>query len=203
MRRSTDCGRHGGRRLSALIAVAVTALAMAAAAPVRAADKDASWEAARQFDRFLDDHPWVARDLQRDPALANDPRYIEDHRSLGDFLEDHPDVRRQLRRDPWAVLRRQHRVERAERRDHEITRDELRSLDRFLHDHPAVARDLRGDPSLVNSRHYLADHPSFRDFLHDHPAIREEMQSNPYTFLRRSERHRDESDRDEQPRRKH
>jgi phage-related protein len=167
----------------------VAALVVAGSGGTASAYDDTSLEAARRFDGFLDDHPWVARDLQRDPSLANDPGYLEDHRSLREFLEEHPTVRGELRRDPYAVLRREHRMEREERRDRAITREEMQRFDRFLHDHPAVAHDLRADPSLVNSRGYLGDHPGFRDFLRDHPAIRQELQDNPYAFMRRWERY--------------
>ena len=179
-------------RIGALAAILIAANVVATIGTCRdvlAYDDDASWEAARRFDRFLDDHPWVARDLQRDPTLANDEGYIADHRSLREFLEDHPTVQRELRRDPYAVLRREHRMEREERRQREITRDDMQHFDRFLRDHPGVGHDLRGDPSLVNSRGYLADHPGLRDFLRDHPAIREELQDNPYAFMRRWERY--------------
>ena len=60
------------------ITVAATIVALTAlAAPrdARADDGNASRDAVR-LDRFLDDHPWVARDLQRDPTLANDPGYL-------------------------------------------------------------------------------------------------------------------------------
>jgi hypothetical protein len=172
------------------VAMATIALTISGVASAHARD-DASWECTRQFDRFLDDHPWVARDLQRDPTLANDWRYLQDHRSLREFLENHPALRRELRHDPYAVLRRRHRLERERRGGREITRDDLARFDRFLRDHPGVAHDLRGDPGLVNSRRYLADHPSFRDFLRDHDAIRQEMQDNPFAFMRRREQHRD------------
>jgi phage-related protein len=173
---------------TALIAAALVIAAVGTCNEALAYDDD-SWEAARRFDGFLDDHPWVARDLQRDPTLANDPGYLEDHRSLRDFLADHPGVRSELRRDPYAVLRREHRMEREERRDRDITREEMQRLDRFLHDHPGVAHDLRSDPSLVNNRSYLGDHPGLHDFLRDHPAIRQELQDNPYAFMRRWERY--------------
>ncbi len=186
-----------------MLAIATAIATIVAVVPRPAAAADVSSEDVRAFDRFLDDHPWVERDLQRDPALVNDPRYIDDHRSLADFLGDHPDVRRELRRDPYAMLRRQHRIERAERRGREISRQDLDRFDRFLRDHPAVAHDLRSDPSLVNSRRYLADHPSFQDFLRDHPDIREELQDNPYAFMRRFDRYRTDESRHEQRRGKH
>ncbi len=183
----------------AAAAILSALLVIGSASPLVAYDEAISWDTVRQFDRFLDDHPWVARDLQRDPTLVNDRRYLEDHRSLSEFLGDHPEVRRELERDPYAVLRREHRVAREERRGHEIGRDEMERFDRFLRDHPAVAHDLRGDPTLVNSRGWLGDHPSFRDFLRDHPTIRQELQDNPYASLRRWERFVDRADRPRKP----
>jgi hypothetical protein len=181
--------------IMAVLGIVVAVVLVATAAPASAHDDDLSPEAIRRFDRFLDDHPWVARDLEGDPTLVNDPRYVADHRSLADFLDDHPDVRHELRRDPYAVLRRLHRLERAERRNREISRRDLQEFERFLRDHPGVAHDLRGDASLVTSRRYLADHPSFQDFLHDHPDVREELQQNPYAFLRRFERYQHDDER--------
>jgi phage-related protein len=181
-----EAGRH--RTLALAVATAAIVLGLVGVATKVGAADDVPWGAVQRFDRFLDDHPWVARDLQRDPTLANDDRYLDDHRSLREFLAKYPGVRRELRQDPYAVLRREHRVEREQRGAREITRDEMQRFDRFLRDHPGVAHELRDDPSLVNSRGYLGDHPGFRDFLHDHPAIRQELQSNPYAFMRRWER---------------
>src|SRR5437868_10561572 len=92
------------RGVLAAVAVALVVVAVGGGHNAWASEDDASGEAAQRFDRFLDDHPWVARDLQRDPTLANDPGYLGDHRSLREFLDDHPGVRRELRRDPYAVL---------------------------------------------------------------------------------------------------
>ncbi len=187
-------------RTLAVLAIAAAAVVAATSTPVFAQHDGASSEDVRRFDRFLDDHPWVARDLESDPALVNDPRYVGEHRSLADFLDDHPDVRRELRRDPYAVLRRLHRIERAQRREREISRRDLDAFDRFLRDHPGVAHDLRGDASLVTSRQYLHDHPSFQDFLRDHPDVRGELQENPYAFLRRFDRYRhDDGDHGRRP----
>ena len=186
----------GIRRTLTIVAVAAAIALGIVGGPARAVayPNELSRGEVRELDRFLDDHPWVARDLRRDPSLVNDRRYLDDHRSLREFLTDHPSIRRALRDDPWAVLRREHRYDREERRDREITRDDLRRFARFLHDHPAVAHDLRSDPTLVISRRYLATHRSFRDFLADNPEIREELQDNPYAFLRRFERYQRETE---------
>ena len=170
-------------------AAAIVAMVVVAAPRQACAADDGSVASdAARLERFLDDHPWVARDLQRDPALANDVRYLDEHRSLREFLADHPDVRRALWADPHAVLRRAHRLERAARERRTIGHDDMALFDRFLRDHPEVVHDLHDNPSLVNDAAYLGDHPSFRDFLHEHPAIRQELQDNPYSFMRRWER---------------
>jgi GrpB-like predicted nucleotidyltransferase (UPF0157 family) len=175
------------RPLVTLLLLLLLLLAVLAPGARCARAAESGWDAAA-LARFFDDHPWVARDLQRDPTLANDTPYLEAHRSLREFLVGHPDVRRALRDDPHAALRRAHAVERAARARRELDPAELARLDRFLHDHPEVRRDLHGNPALVNDRSYLADHPSFRDFLRDHPTLRQEFQDNPWAFMRRDER---------------
>jgi hypothetical protein len=187
--RSRSPHRPACRRALTVVATIVALSALAAPRYTCAADDGNASRDAVRFARFLDDHPWVARDLQRDPTLANDARYLEEHRSLREFVANNSDVRRALRADPYAVLRHAHRIERAAREHREIGREEMARFDRFLRDHPEVVHDLHGDPSLVNDRAYLGDHPSFRDFLHEHPAIRQELQDNPYTFMRRWDRY--------------
>jgi hypothetical protein len=53
-------------------------------------------EEMRDFNHFLNQHPRIAADLQRDPSLAYNSRYLNDHDNLKDFLHNHPQVRRQL-----------------------------------------------------------------------------------------------------------
>jgi hypothetical protein len=193
----------GVGRVVTIVAVATVLAIIAGPGRSVAYSEDVSREQVRELDRFLDDHPWVERDLRHDPSLVNDGDYLDDHRSLREFLDDHPSIRRALRQDPWAVLRRERRYDREERRDREVGRDDLQRFTRFLHDHPAVAHDLRSDPSLVISRRYLATHRSFRDFLADNPEIREELQDNPYAFLRRVERYERDAERHGKPPRRH
>jgi phage-related protein len=68
---------------------------------------DRRWDSDREiasFERFLDDHPRVAQDLRRNPSLANNGDYLEDHKELRDFLRDHPGIREELRVNPRAVM---------------------------------------------------------------------------------------------------
>jgi hypothetical protein len=174
-------------RVHRVLAVIVSVALGLAVATTSAAARSAGWDPA-PLAKFFDDHPWVARDLQRDPALANDARYLEEHRSLREFLADHSETQRAFRADPYAALRRTHEVERTARQRREIDPAEIERLDRFLRDHPEVRSDLNADPARVNDPGYLTKHPAFRDFLRDHPELRRELQDNPWAFMRRYER---------------
>ena len=56
------------------------------------------------FHHFLNEHPRIASDLQRDPSLANNSRYLHDHDTLRDFLHAHPQVRRELAANPARAM---------------------------------------------------------------------------------------------------
>lgn len=58
----------------------------------------------QHFHRFLSHHPKVAADLQRDPSLASDSRYVNHHGDFQDFLHKHPRLRRELAANPGYVL---------------------------------------------------------------------------------------------------
>jgi len=56
------------------------------------------------FHRYLNDHPRVAADLERDPGLANSSRYLHEHDHLREFLHNHPQVRQELSANPGRVM---------------------------------------------------------------------------------------------------
>jgi hypothetical protein len=61
-------------------------------------------EQMRDFNHFLNEHPRIAADLQRDPSLAYNSGYLHAHDNLKDFLHNHPQVRRQLAANPGYAL---------------------------------------------------------------------------------------------------
>lgn len=66
---------------------------------------DSLSEEMQDFQHFLNNHPNVAADLQRDPWLANNSHYVNNHGDFKDFLHKHPQVRRQLAANPGYALR--------------------------------------------------------------------------------------------------
>jgi GrpB-like predicted nucleotidyltransferase (UPF0157 family) len=139
----------------------------------------------RNFDRFLDAHPEIDADLQKDPTLVNNQQYLDAHPALRDFLAKHPGVREELKETPRYFMLRERRFE---RHGGDITRQELRNFDRFLDAHPEIAEDLRKNPKLIDDQNYLANHPALNDFLAKHPGVRKEVAENPRLFMRRERR---------------
>jgi hypothetical protein len=84
--------------LSLLIALSFTL----ATATVSSADS--LREEMGDFQHFMREHPRIASDLQRDPSLANNRRYLNDHDNLRDFLHNHPQVRRELSVNPGRAM---------------------------------------------------------------------------------------------------
>ncbi|HEY3129818.1 MAG: hypothetical protein DMG84_15635 [Acidobacteria bacterium] len=173
-----------GLFLAALMAVPSFARAQ------NTADNDTTRQELRTFDQFLDNHPQIANDLKKHPALVNDAGFVRQHRELGDFLRDHPRVREELKENPGAFMNRERGLERTEapdrdKPDNDTTRAELGSFDQFLDSHPAVAKDLKQNPNLINNPQYLSKHPGLKDYLQDHPRVREEVKENPGAFMSR------------------
>jgi hypothetical protein len=82
----------------------------------RAADQksDITKSELRNWDEYLDKHPDVQRDLNKNPNLINDPAYVNKHPHLKDFLEDHPNTREELKENPKAFMHREKTYEKTE-----------------------------------------------------------------------------------------
>jgi hypothetical protein len=63
-------------------------------------------------DRYLDQHPEVAQQLNANPRLVDNHRYVEKHPGLDEFLENHADARRQWKSHPYKFMRRENRYDR-------------------------------------------------------------------------------------------
>ena len=75
---------------------------------------DLTKQEVKTWDSFLDSHPGIAQDLQRDPQKVNDPGWVSRHPELQSFLGDHPKVREELKENPSKVMNREKGFERSE-----------------------------------------------------------------------------------------
>ncbi len=148
-------------------------------------DKDITRPELRNFDRFLDEHPNVTKELNNNPSLINNPAWLSKHPQLQTFLKNHPGVREEMKENPGRFMQRERRYE-GEGRD--ISRGELGRFDRFLDSHPKVAEELRKDPKLIDNKEFVENHPELREFLKNHPRVREDLKEHPRAFMGR-ERH--------------
>jgi|SRR5579872_4872646 len=74
--------------------------------PAQAANTGASGRdtALRNFHEFLVAHPNVKADLQKDPNLTRNGRYVVQHPAFAQFLQTHPLVRAYLAQNPSAFM---------------------------------------------------------------------------------------------------
>jgi hypothetical protein len=63
-------------------------------------------------DRYLDQHPEVAHQLNADPRLIDNRQYVDSHPGLHEFLENHPDARRDWKSHPYKFIHREDRYDR-------------------------------------------------------------------------------------------
>jgi hypothetical protein len=130
------------------------------------------------FDLFLDGHPDIARQLSKDPSLADNPEYLKSQPALQQFLQTHPDLRAELSENPQSVLGTEQRLERRE------SQGDVAGFDAFLDHHPAISQQLSKDPRLIRSQAYLQEHPELQQFLQTHPDLRAEMTENPNALMK-------------------
>jgi len=172
------------RHFLSLMPVLAALLLVAVGAPlsIRADDHRITSQELATFDVFLDNHPDIARDLRREPRLANDRRYLTSHPDLNSFLDQNPSIRRELRENPSSFVRTENRFQRSGR---DITPEEMSEFNTFLHSHPGISKDLNANPNLANDGGYLKRHEPLKKFLSRYPAIRGEFAQDAVRFMRR------------------
>jgi phage-related protein len=150
-------------------------------------DRDITRGELRNLDDFLDNHPQIAKQLEKNPSLINNEEFLENNPDLQRFLQQAPGVREELRENPNAFMRQEQRFDRREDRgmsgDEDINRRELVNMDAFLDSHPEIAEQLRKNPSLVNNKDFVTHHPALQEFLKTHPETGEELRENPSAFM--------------------
>jgi phage-related protein len=151
-------------------------------------DDDANRRELANFDSFLDKHPEIAEQLRKNPSLADNREFLQNHPALQQFMQEHPGVRQQLAQDPQVFMRQEDRFDRRDR-DNDATRRELANFDAFLDKHPETAEQLRKNPTLSDNKEFLQNHPALQQFLQEHSGVREQLAQDPRVFMRQENRY--------------
>lgn len=159
------------------------------------ASPDVTRQQLADFNIFLNDHPELAGQLQKDPSLMDNREFVDGHPALQQFLQGHPEIRQEVSENPSAFMRREDRYEQ-ERGDSGITRSELENMGRFLDSHPEIAEQLQKDPSLIDKQQFVDNHPELKAFLAEHPELRAQFDEHPDAFMHREDRYDHDGDRD-------
>ena len=70
-----------------------------------------------QFHAFMQKHPSVSTDLQGNPQLVNDRKYLDKHQEVKQFLKQHPAVKQEIAEHPRRVFGRYYIDDRREYSD--------------------------------------------------------------------------------------
>jgi hypothetical protein len=77
------------------------------------ANGQADWKRAplteSQAHNYLLDHLDVANQLEANPSLAQDPKYLAEHPGLKEFLIEHPDALSEMKEHPYGFLSQRRR----------------------------------------------------------------------------------------------
>jgi hypothetical protein len=89
--------------------------------------RDITHREAASLDVFLDTHPGVEKDLQKDPTLVKNPDFLAKHPEFSEYLGKHPAVKADLVENPKAFMKREAKYEKNEKKEaHEEIREERR-----------------------------------------------------------------------------
>lgn len=152
----------------------------------RNGDRDLTRGELANLNVFLDNHPEIAEQLRKDPALVNDRKFVAGHPALQQFLAQHSQVQEELRENPGAFMSAEARFD--QREDAQGRHAELANLDRFLDRHPEIAEQVRRNPSLVADNKWVSAHPELQQFLAQHPRVADELRENPNAFMSSEQR---------------
>ena len=184
--------------IAAFLVLAGTPVPSVAAAPYWQGDwgSGVAQRSLRDFDEFLNHHPWIAHKLWQKPSRANSKDFQEDNSELKYWLENHPWARSQFRADARGFMERERDFERSGARysrysnyqsygpwDNETARGQMAQFSQFLDDNPGLARQLARNPGLVNNPDYLRHHKELRAFLNSHPNVRDRLDNDPGAFF--------------------
>jgi phage-related protein len=67
-------------------------------------DRDVTGGELASFNEFMGGHDKIADELSKNPSLANNKEYLENHPALKDYLQAHPKVHEELSENPQSFL---------------------------------------------------------------------------------------------------
>jgi len=67
-------------------------------------DRDVTGAELSSFNEFMEGHGNIASELSKNPSLANNQEYLENHPALQDYLKAHPQVHEELSENPQNFL---------------------------------------------------------------------------------------------------
>ena len=83
--------------------LSAAALAFAMAGPVAAQMRA---DAAKADQGYLNSHPQVMRDLEKNPERIDNQKFVDNHPGLGSYLHEHPNVRHKFKAHPNRFMHR-------------------------------------------------------------------------------------------------
>ena len=137
------------------------------------------------MDQFLDKHPEIAEQLQKNPKLIDDKQWVANHPALQQFMADHPGVRREFDEHPYAFMRDEDRYERREDRPNgDMSRGQLSSFHEFMEGHGNIAAEISKNPTLATNDEYLQNHTELQAYLQANPEVKQQLNQNPQSFIK-------------------
>jgi phage-related protein len=152
------------------------------------------------FQQFLNSNPRIRRQLNADPLLIKEPKYLDGHPGLQAYLYDHPLVNKDLREDPRVFLQVENEqnnpTQQKGAEDRGVqgqakqtdTATNTANRERGTHDQRQAigGADVRGQTKQYGERpRGLQTSPakgeivSFDQFLDRHPEMSQQLSSNP------------------------
>jgi hypothetical protein len=129
------------------------------------------------MDQFLRAHPEIARQLEANPSLLTNVKYLNHHPELRNFLNNNPQIREAFVQNPSIFFNGGGQFRAGANGTDVVT------MDAYLDKHRDVARDLNAYPERINDSDYLAHHKDLEAFLKKHPDVRDEFTHNPSVFM--------------------
>jgi phage-related protein len=152
---------------------------------------DLTTQEVARMDQFLDDHEGIEKQLEKNPSLIDNKKYLDHHKDLARFLDDHPQIREEVDENPRYFMQRENQFEGSPAdRDYAGNRrglddKDLADFNKFLDKHKNIAKDLDKYPARANDQGYLDHHKDLRKFFDEHGQCRTEFAENPQYFMQR------------------